>query len=287
MEPPWILLKSTSWLPKDEWSTLLGAVVENFWAPTDSSVPSEPLTYNKGRKFVENGFRDFVLSKNDGRGKAAELKLKGLAGLNWKGGVDENFDLSGKKIRYIKLRQLPEFWGAIKEDPDFKQKVPQWLGSWWHMGSKTPVCLITGLFICESVTVESSTAKERERGASLEAPIGTAASAAAASQGFLLPSDGTGNLEANFSLPKNQHQVFNAEHEGSSIFALQLKVISSKMFDKKMLKLEGKSPKAPAHRQMGENEKIPSVASLVLEDMDDENIASSKVEDVPSGQKAT
>ena len=271
MEPPYILLKSTSWLPGDEWSTLLGAAVKNFWEPTANSVPSEPLPYNKGRKFVEKGFSDFVLSKNDGRGKSAELKLKGLAKLRWKGEVDDDFDLHGKHIRYIKLRQLEKFWDAIREDPDFKATVPRWLGSRWKTGSKVPVCMITGLFICEDVAIGSSTKSGREHEASVEAPVGTATSTAAASQGVMLPSDGTGNLEAGFSASRTQQQTINAEDKGSSVFAMQLMVISSKMFDRQALRLQDKSPDAPTHRQMGEDEEVPSAASLILEEVDYDN----------------
>ena len=124
MEPPYLILKLTSWLPGDELSTLLGAAVKNFWEPTANSVPSEPLLYNERRKFVEKGFSGFVLSKLDERGKAAELKLKGLTNLGWKGEVDDDFDLQGKHIRYIKLRRLEDFWDAIKKDPAFKETVP-------------------------------------------------------------------------------------------------------------------------------------------------------------------
>lgn len=270
MEPPFILFKSISWLSGDEWDTLLGAAVKNFWAPTENSVPAEPLMYNNGRKFVEKGFSDFVLNKSDGRGISAVAKLKGLANLTWKGEVDDNFNLEGKHIRYLKLRQHDRFWEALKEDPEFRARVPEWLGSTWKSKSKIPVCLITGLFICEDVAVESSTESGRERGVGVEAPLGTAAAAVAVSQGWPLPNDGTGDLEASLESNRTRHQTLNAEDKGSSIFAIQLKVISSKTFDKKALKLQERSPDVPIHRQMGEDEKIPSADSLTLEDMDPE-----------------
>ena len=122
IEPPFFILKSTSWLPIEETSTLLGAAVKDFWAPTDNSVPTEPLEYNKGRNFVEKGYNDFVLTNEDGAGKAAKLKLQGLTNLSWKGVVDETFDLQGKHIRYIKLRELEQFWKDLKEDPEVRQK---------------------------------------------------------------------------------------------------------------------------------------------------------------------
>ena len=51
---------------------------------------------------------------------------------------------------------------------------------------------------------------------------------------------------------------------------MQLKVISSKKFNKQALKLQDKSPDAPTHRQMGEDEEVPSADSLTLEDVDPE-----------------
>ena len=193
MEPPFILLKSTSWLPVEETETLLGAIVKNFWTPTDNSVPTEPLVYNKQRKFVEKGYDDFVLTNEGGVGKAAMLKLEGLAKLTWKGVVDDAFDLRGKHICYIKLRQVDKFWEDLKEDPKVQKIVPKWIGSWYR-GSKPPVCLITGLFICKDATSKSSKDVSHDREAKLEAPSGTAAVAAGASQGVLLPNDGTGNI---------------------------------------------------------------------------------------------
>ena len=269
MEPPFILLKSTSWLPIEETSTLLGAAVKNFWAPTDNSAPAEPLEYNKGRRFVEKGYNDFVLTKKDGAGKAAKVKLQGLANLAWKGEVDDAFDLHGKHIRYIKLRQVDKFWKDLKEDPEVREKVPEWIGS-WQLKSKPPVCLITGLFICEDVALKSSKKGSQDRKAKVEAPLGTAAAAASASQGVLLPNNSTSNLEARFSVNNNQQQHIKAKDKDSSIFAMQLKVISSEMFNTKALRLKDKSPDAPAHRQMGEEEELPSVDSLNLEDIDQE-----------------
>ncbi|KAK0510771.1 hypothetical protein JMJ35_007203 [Cladonia borealis] len=282
-EPPFILLKSTSWLPVEETETLLGAVVKNFWAPTDNSVPTEPLVYNKQRKFVEKGYDDFVLTNEGGVGKAAMLKLQGLAKLNWKGVVDDAFDLRGKHIRYIKLRQVDKFWEDLKEDPEVQRRVPKWIGSWYR-GSKPPVCLITGLFICKDATSKSSKDVSQARGAKLEAPFGTAAVAASASQGALLPNDGTGNLEAGLSANKTQTQHIKAKAKGDSIFAMQLKVISSETFNKTALRLKDKSPDAPTHRQMGEDEELPSMDSLNLEDVDPETWEGLERENLQSGE---
>ena len=282
MEPPFNLLKSTSWLPIEETKTLLGAVVKNFWAPTDNSVPTEPLIYNKGRNFVEKRYDDFVLTNEDGVGKAAELKLQGLAKLTWKGVVDDKFDLRGKHIRYVKLRQVDKFWEDLKEDPEVRETVPNWIGS-WHLRSKPPVCLITGLFICEDVASKSSKNVSQDREAKIKAPVGTAAVAASASQGVLLPNNGTGNLEAGVSANKTQTQHIKAKAEGTSIFAMQLKVISSETFNKKALRLKDKSPDAPTHRQMGEDEELPSMDSLNLEDVDAVTWESWEKEDLQSG----
>lgn len=281
-EPPFILLKSTSWLPVEETETLLGAAVRNFWAPTDNSVPANPLVHNRGRKFVEKGYNDFVLSNEDTAGKAAKLKLQGVTKLTWKGVVDDKFDLRGKHIRYIKLRQVDKFWEDLKEDPEFIKTVPGWVGS-WQLKSKTSVCLITGLFICEDVALKSSKEVSQGREAKGEAPLGTAVTAASASQGVLLPNDGTGNLEAGFSDNKAQKRQINAKVEGNSIFAMQLKVISSKTFNKKALRLKDESPDAPTHRQMGENEELPSMDNLSIEDVDPETWEGWERENLQSG----
>lgn len=208
------------------------------------------------------------MTNKDGVGKAAEAKLQGLANLTWKGEVDEGFDLRGKHIRYIKLRQLDKFWNDLKEDPEFKATVPGWLRSPWELKTKPPVCLITGLFICEDVALESSIEGAQNREVKIEAPLGTGIATASASQGLILPNDGTGNLEARFSVNKTRQRHVKADDKGSSIFAMQLKVISSKKFNKEAVRLLDKSPDAPTHRQMGEDEDVPSADSLILEDVD-------------------
>ena len=108
----------------------------------------------------------------------------------------------------------------------------------------------SGLFICEDVAVESSTESGYKYQASVEAPIGSAAHTAAARQGVVLPSDGTRNLEAGFSASRTRTrpQTINAEDKGSSIFAMQLKVIFLKMFNRQALRLQDKSSDALAHR---------------------------------------
>ena len=270
-EPPFICLNPTSWLPLDELNNLLGAVVKNFWAPTDNSVPEEPLYYNKGRPFVKKGYDDFVLTTKDGSGKAAQLKLQGLTQLVWKGNVDDSFDLRGKHIRYVKLRQVDKFWKDLKEDSEVKESVPAWIGA-WPLNSRPPVCLVTGLFICEDVTSISSVAESREREAIVEAPLGTVAAVLGASQGVLLPSDGTGNIGAGFSINKTEQLHVKVKDQGSSIFAMQLKVISSQVFNKKALRLKDRSPDTPTYRQMGEDDELPSVEDLELEDVDDETL---------------
>ena len=144
--------------------------------------------------------------------------------------------------------------------------MPEWIGS-WKLKSKPPVCLVTGLFICEDVVLKTSKEGSQDRRAEIEVPLGIAVAAASASQGVLLPNDGTGNLEAGFSINKTQNRHIEANNKGSSIFAMQLKVISSATFNKKALRLTDKSPDAPTHRQMGEDGELPSVHSLSLEDV--------------------
>ena len=269
MEPPFVLLKFTSWLPVEEMNTLLGAVVKNFWAPTDNFMPADPLVYNKGRKFVEKSYNDFVLSNVDGAGKAAKLKLQGLTSLSYKGEVDDSFDLRGKHIRYVKLRQVDIFWKNLKEDPEIMSNLSSWIGT-WRLSSRPPVCLITGMFICEDVVLKSSAEDSQGRQMGIEAPVGTTAAALGASHGVFLPIDGVGNFEANLSVDKVQRRNIVTKDQGCSIFALQLKVISSKIFDKGQLILKDKSPGIPAHRQMGEDDELPSIDSLSLEDLDEQ-----------------
>jgi hypothetical protein len=267
-DPVFLILKSTSWLPADEWETLLGAVVKNFWSPTNNSTPPNPLQYNAGQKFVEKKFNNFVLTINDGAGSAAEVKLKNIGGIKWAGHTDEDFDLSGKHIYYTKLRQHEDFWKKLKEDEDFKTKVPAWLGSRWKLKSKIPVCLITGIFFCQDVVIATTEEEERDLEMDAGAPLGSVLASAAASHGISLPSDGTGNVEVRASSDKHHRKYFKAEDKDASIFALELKTLKSSLFNED-IRLMDETPKAPKNRQLGgRDSEIPSPDSLEIESID-------------------
>ena len=267
-DPVFLILKSTAWLPADEWETLLGAVVKNFWSPTDASTPSNPLKYNERRKFVEKGFNNFVLTINEGSGPAAEIRLKSIAGIKWAGHADDDFNLSGKHIYYTKLRQHQDFWNKLKEDDEFKTKVPTWLGSRWKLKSKVPVFVITGIFFCQDVVIATTEEEERELEADVGAPLGTILAGAAAGQGILLPTDGTGDFKATVSSNRHSKRYFKTEDKDASIFALELKIVKSSFF-KEEIRLSDERPDAPKNRQLGgKDNEIPNPESLQIGDID-------------------
>jgi hypothetical protein len=264
-DPVFVILKSTAWLPEDEWETLLGAVVKKYWSPTDNYTPEYPLKYNGGRRFVEKQFNNFVLAIENGVGTAAEVKLKNIGGISWVGHADESFDLRGKHIFYRKLRQHEEFWDRLKEDTEVREKVPQWLGSRWKIKSRVPVCLITGIFFCEDVVFSITEEEEREREANAEVSLGAVLATVANAHGIPAASHGTGNIGAGGSSERHQKKYYKAEDKDASIFALEVKIISSSLFDKDDFKLNDKTPNAPPNRQLGtEHGENLSPASLTI-----------------------
>jgi hypothetical protein len=189
------------------------------------------------------------------------VKLKNIGGISWVEHANESFDLRGKYTFYRKLRQHEEFWDRLKEDTEVRQKVPQWLGSRWKIKSKVLVCLITGILFCEDVVFSVTKEEEREREANLDAPLGTVLATVANTHGIPAASRGTGNIGAEVSSERHQRRYYKAEDKDASIFAMEVKIISSSLFDKDDFKLNDRdskrSSKSPA-RCRARTESAPS-----------------------------
>jgi hypothetical protein len=267
-DPEFLILKyPIGWLPEDQWTEILGTAVKDPWSPTNGFVPDNALFYNK-IKLLENEFEDFILSKEYLVGGTSELRVKGLGNLYRSKKDGQQLDLNGKVIYIKRLRRHDDFWKEITtNNEEFRERVTEWLAEKsWRGRPKYPVCLVVGLLMCQDVVVTASDEEARQRELRGEVPVGTIVEAAAASQGIPLQTGGAGNVAATVSGNVVRRTYFEATGSGKKVFALELKLISSK---KGKLILSNEAPKSD--RTLGNDDDEADPDDLITTDLEPED----------------
>ena len=112
-------------------------------------------------------------------------------------GSATDFVLEGtrKHIQYKWIQQFDQFWARLREDPDVKRSLGDWVSAW----NTWPVCLLVGIMICEDVGISMDAAKIRERKAQGGILVGE----------IVLPSSGVNPLGRDVN-PK--HEATSSRH---------------------------------------------------------------------------
>jgi hypothetical protein len=281
-DPVFLILKPTAWMSESEWENILGAAVKNPLSPTDDYEPDNPLSYNKN-PLVESNYDGFILQDQKTSSLTFELDVKGLGKLRWAKGTHHEVDLHGKKVYIKRIRRHSEFWKRITtESDDFREVVPEWVNDKRWGKSKYQVCQVVGLLICQDVVVATSDEDSKNRQAKGEIPLGTVAEYVSASQGAPIPTGGAGNVSSEISQAALNRTYFEARGSGKWIFALELKIISSK---KGKLILTDKAP--DSNRQLGQDGEVDA-DDLLLRDpelVDWEELLSDSDPPAPEGEE--
>lgn len=273
-DPEFVILKPSAWLPAPDFEDkILGAIVKSFLKPTNAYVPVSPppLEYNK-YPLVTGSFSDFLVSSDALTTQSGSLSLRSLAGFNFHGSTEAGVNLQGKFIRYKRLQQQDEFWERLKEDESVNKRVPKWV----KLFSTWPACLVTGIMICEDVEVSFEGKQAVEREGRVELPVGTIALAAT---GAPLPAGHGGNIQAGLQGGSNVATVFKAKNGQSSIFALELRKVTTEVLRRKELQLKEGGPKVDAGRFLAdddaeiEEEQPPAVEEMILDGFTEEDFA--------------
>ncbi|KAH6697365.1 hypothetical protein F5X68DRAFT_226744 [Plectosphaerella plurivora] len=267
-DPEFVILKHTAWLPAPEWEDrILGSVIRHPLKPSNDLVPDTPLVYNT-QPFHEGQFSDFVLSNSKSQGHSVSPELTNLAGISFQGNTDAAVHLSGRHLRYRRLTQHSKYWAKLLSDKDVASTVPGWISPW----NDWPPCLVVGIMIATAVEVDTSGSKSRERGGNLQLPLATIALGAAGVPlpPGLLPEIADPSIEA--SRTKTTARVFKATVPDERIFALELRIVTTKLLRRKELKLKEGGPafdEGSIHDgradSSDEEEEEPPVEDLVLE----------------------
>ncbi|KAK5658462.1 hypothetical protein OQA88_1851 [Cercophora sp. LCS_1] len=232
-DPEFIILKHAAWLSAGFEKSILGAIIRHPLSPSTDHVPNFPLQYNK-HDLLEHTATDFVLANTGAAAREVSGAVTTVANFAIKGRTEDKIHLRGKVLRIKRLQQVGEFWAALRSDPAVKSTVPDWISFY----NTWPVCLVTGIMICEDIELGLNTATSDQRQAAGEVPVGAIALAAGAPKplGDLADPKLTAykSLEAATS--------FEAKFGSSQIFAVELRKVTTERFHWKELRLKSDGP---------------------------------------------
>ncbi|KAJ0120501.1 hypothetical protein J7T55_015230 [Diaporthe amygdali] len=245
-DPEFFILKQWAWMDTAEFEdTLLGAFVASYADPLGDSILPEPGNESYLKKYTDGKtfggkFTEFIIDNYREEKQDVGTLLNSLAGVTFSGETEEAVFLTGKLIRYRRLRDIRTFFGKVKQDDEVKSRVPNWIKLSDKLRGDMGVCLVVGVMICEDVDVEWGAEDRKDVAGNLEIPIDK----------FILatpqpnPLDGTGNPQIHASSSQKVGRVFKAHSGESKIFALQLRSVTKGYILKHnelMLKRQGPS----------------------------------------------
>ena len=273
-DPEFFILKPVTWLDVDKWENrILGSFVKEYPRPTDGYVcesgtgpaggsaegvvqPKSLFEAHDTLGTEDGEFSDFVLDANSSSKKGASATLKSLLNVSFHGETEQVSHLEGKFLRYRRLTQLQEYFDKAKKDPNVTARVPNWIKS----GIRIPVCVVTGIMICEDVEVSWDEKKLVEVEAKGEIPIATIVRAAAGIPS-VDPTDDTGNPGLEITSQKSEGKAFRAKTGQRKIFALQLRTVTKgkmlNLIERNKLMLGADGPSAEQARKFGVHEDTP------------------------------
>lgn len=277
-----MILKYQAWLDASKFEdTILGAVVRQPLKPSNDYVPDAPLRHNNS-ELVEGTLTDFLLAGSGASSRDASAALGSVAGVSWRGNTGDGVNLAGKLVRYRRLQQHGRFWERLRADPAVRGAVPGWvslLNAW-------PPCLVVGVMTAEDVELDYSGAAGRAASGGLELPLATVGLAAAGvpplggSPGVA----GAGGASAAVGSSRRFATVFRAKSARSSIFALELRVVTTGLFRRRELALKEGGPKVDLGRLAGdegssdddEEDEPPKAEDLITDGFTDQEYSELK-----------
>lgn len=232
-DPEFIILKHSAWLSAGFEKSILGAIIRHPLSPSTDYVPNSPLQYNK-HDLLERTATDFVLANTGAAASEVSGAVTTIANFAIKGRTEDKINLRGKLLRIKRLQKVSEFWAALRSDPAVKSTVPNWISFY----NTWPVCLVTGIMICEDIELGLNTATSEQRQATSEVPLGAIALAAGAPN--LLGDLADPKLTAYKSL--EAATSLEARFGSSQIFAVELRKVTTERFHWKELRLKSDGP---------------------------------------------
>jgi hypothetical protein len=245
VDPVWVILDPKAWIDASWEKKLLGAVVRDFYSPTDNRKPDDPSRYYDETP-ISRTFNDFVLTNKSSGETNVEAKLTTLIGAKVGKTTSQNIDLTSKTVELRRLNQHDEYWERVTKDLSLNQYLPMWIKKSRKKGAPN-VCLVVGIAICENVEVEWEESKIVQRKASGEFPLDVITVAA----GVPLPLGA--NLQATVTGEATHISIFKAKNVEQSIFALELKVVETEGWIRPSY-IVGRGPKVEPSRELADTD---------------------------------
>ncbi|KAK0634757.1 hypothetical protein B0T17DRAFT_502374 [Bombardia bombarda] len=253
VDSTWVVLDPKSWLDDpDKWEKkLLGAVVRDFYTPTNRK-PNDLSEYHENDVTITtHDINDFILSSDASGGTSIEGKLTALLRARVVNTSAAMVDLSAKTVKLRRIDQDEDYWEKLREDPSVQKYLPIWIRR-ARRGGFPSVCLVVGIAICENVESEWDKTRVAEHKANMEVPLDFVISVAVGS-------------------PSRSPQA------RKSIFALQLRVIEKEgwigwfgWFGSQTVM--GRGPAVEPGHELGEEDEDEEgfeIADLVLHELKD------------------
>lgn len=251
---------------------ILGAIIKEPLSPSTNYVPDSPVKY-RTHEHQKGSATDFVLAKAGATAKELAASLKLIGGYSVSGNKEDSVHLAGKFIRYKRIQQLDQFWAKLKEDPDVKETAPVWISFF----NTWPVCLVVGIMICEDVELFMDGAQSRIHEGNVELPIGQITLTA----GVPNPVGDLVDPQVKLASTKQTATIFKARMGKSSIFAVELRKITTEVFRQKVLQLKSDGPEVDATRLAGdESDEEDLDKPIVAEDLIIDDLGPEDYEDM-------
>ncbi|KAK4167720.1 hypothetical protein QBC43DRAFT_311331 [Cladorrhinum sp. PSN259] len=231
-DPQFVILKHQAWMDANKFGHILGAIVKEPLSPSTNYVAVSAPDHGM-RSLQEGTATDFLLS-----GSSDTSHNVKIGGFGIKGSKNDMVKLKGKLVRFKRLQQLDQYWDSVREDADVKKTVPGWLtGSFFSR--RWPVCLVVGVMICEDVEILEDSKKSKDREVKGEIPLGKIA--IAAGTGLPVPPQAGeilgGKVQVKAAVSKESATIFKAKYGESRIFAVELRKVTTNLFQRANLKL--------------------------------------------------
>ena len=242
-DPEFVILKYQAWMEAAEFEdVILGAIVHEPLSPSTNYVPDAPRKYVT-HEHQTGAATDFVLAGSGASSGELTTSHKSIGGFSVSGNRDESVHLAGKFIRYKRIQQLDRFWARLREDKDVKTTAPGWISFF----NTWPVCLVVGIMVCEDVELSMDGAQSRTREGNVELPIGQVTLAA----GVPNPASNMVDPKVKLASSKQTATIFRAKMGKSSIFAVELRKVTTELFSRKLLRLKSDGPDVDDTRLAG------------------------------------
>lgn len=271
-DPEFIILKYSAWLDASKFEeSILGAVVRYPLKPSNDYVSA--LHHNKD-EIIEGSLTGFLLNHASGESHDASAALGSVAGISWKGNIEESHRLAGKLVRYKRLQQHGKFWPRLLEDHEIKDTVPSWISYF----NTWPPCLVVGVMMAEDVELHSSNDTERHYHSKLDLPVAEAALAVGGVPNVLGRGADAGKAALKLDLGRQSAIELTANSARSSIFALELRVVTTKLLRQRELAIKDYGPKVTPGRlagvedisDEGGDDKPPAAEDLIIDTFTDQ-----------------